>query len=84
MAKANPKITLRCPTCKRSKRVDRQPNDPAAAVECELECDRCSVDFEMLTYFDANGDEVDVIDPTAPAATPTAGNGNIQGKHPHP
>ena len=53
-------ILLTCSTCSREQLEMRQEYDPPLAIELNfLKCDRCnSGDFEMLSYYDANGHEV--------------------------
>jgi len=53
-------ILLTCATCGRRQQEKRYPHDPPTAVELNfLKCDRCDTgDFEMLSYHDAQGNEV--------------------------
>lgn len=52
-------IKLRCPDCNRMLEVDREPEDPAQAVEIVLQCDRCDDgDFHSPVYYDKDGKEL--------------------------
>lgn len=56
-------ILLRCPKCRRSKRVPRCDHDYPEAVAVEIQCDRCNPgDFDEPHYFDAAGKSI-VRDP---------------------
>ena len=53
------KITLKCPTCKKTKQVEREQFDPSAAVIMELECTECGHGgFDDPVYFDKDGKEL--------------------------
>lgn len=56
---ADTRITLRCPDCKRSKRVKREPTDYPEAVVLEVTCDRCDRgDFAEQVFYDAAGEHI--------------------------
>lgn len=51
------KVTLRCPTCKRTMRVTKDETDPAGTAVVEVLCDRCDDGggFPEVHYYDAAG-----------------------------
>lgn len=57
-----PKITIRCPTCKREKIVDRHDMDPDGSVLCVMYCPKCCAGKGFKTcivgYFDDSGNEI--------------------------
>lgn len=53
------RITIECPQCGLTERVDRQPHDPPQAHRCEIKCPECvGSDFDQTFYFDADGREL--------------------------
>jgi len=56
MAKS-PKITLRCPECKRTMRAVKDDSDPLGTAIVEVLCDKCDDGggFPETHYYDANG-----------------------------
>ena len=58
-------IRLACPKCRKSKRCDRQPDDPHEAAEVRIQCPECNAgDFDSPKYFDARGKEVPWREPS--------------------
>lgn len=52
-------IDAECPRCKKAKAVDRQPWDPSSAAKIVLLCPECvASDFDQITYYDRDGNEV--------------------------
>ena len=51
------KIVLRCPKCKRAKRVYLDPSDPPGTAIVEATCDRCDDGggFPETHYYDSHG-----------------------------
>lgn len=51
------KITLRCPHCKRTKKVAADPTDPLGTAVVESICDRCDDGGNKpeVHYYDAQG-----------------------------
>lgn len=53
-------IQVRCPKCNKAMMIDREPGDPARAMEVVIICPACDDgDFHTPTYFTASGREVD-------------------------
>lgn len=52
-----PQVTLRCPHCKRTKRVAMDKTDPAGTAVVETACDKCGEvgDRPEVHYYDAQG-----------------------------
>lgn len=52
-----PSITLRCPTCKITKMVCKDPSDPAGTAVVEYPCDGCDRGGNKpeTLYYDAQG-----------------------------
>lgn len=50
-------VTLRCPDCKRTKMVCKDPTDPPGTAVVEAPCDRCDRggDKPETRYYDAKG-----------------------------
>jgi endogenous inhibitor of DNA gyrase (YacG/DUF329 family) len=59
MGKAD-EITMRCPKCRKTVRVGREPHDPPRATFCSLLCEDC-VDggFDDVHYYDDDENEID-------------------------
>jgi hypothetical protein len=54
------KIKIRCCECGKKLTVDREPDDPPAAVLMEDLCDECgSGGFSDPVYYDADGKEIE-------------------------
>lgn len=56
------KVNLICPNCLNAKFVDRDPSDPPNTRRVVCTCPSCygSGDFDNVTYFDMDGDEIDL------------------------
>ena len=54
-------VILRCPICKKEKKVDRHKSDPPGCTVVETACPDCSRsgDFEIVDYFNAAGAQID-------------------------
>lgn len=54
-------VTLRCPMCKRTKKVDRDKLDPPNTTTVEVPCDRCDRGGlkAEINYFNAAGQHID-------------------------
>jgi hypothetical protein len=53
------KVTMRCPSCGKEKRVNLDDGDPSGTAIVETECPKC-VDggFSYVRYYDADGEEL--------------------------
>lgn len=52
-------VTLRCPTCKKEKPVDRDKSDPPGTAIVAVDCPDCNEgDFEDVHYYRADGTEI--------------------------
>lgn len=56
---ASRKVTMRCPSCGKTKRVPLDDGDPPGTVTIETDCPKC-VDggFSVVRYYAANGEEL--------------------------
>lgn len=60
-AQAGPmnKVTLSCPTCKRTRKTPGHTSDPAGTVRIVMQCPKCNPDgFEDVSYFDVIGKQL--------------------------
>ena len=54
-------VQLRCPRCKRTKRVRRHSSDPPNCATLEFACPQCNpTDDEMVDYYDENGHQINL------------------------
>lgn len=55
-------ITLRCPSCKKEKSADWDKTDPPGCAVVETTCHDChnSGDFELVDYFNAAGEQINL------------------------
>lgn len=55
-----PRVTLRCPQCKRTKEVHRDSTDLKNATVVEVLCDKCDRGdgFPETSYYDAEGQQL--------------------------
>jgi hypothetical protein len=52
-------VTLECPKCGKAKKVARDTTDPPTAARVRVACPECNGgDFELIDYFDADGNQV--------------------------
>lgn len=56
-----PRVTLRCPMCKREKDAAIDPTDPPGTKLVLTQCPECvGGDFSTVDYFDSNGRQIDL------------------------
>lgn len=53
-------VTLECPRCKRTKRVQPEDTDPPNTAKVVSMCDRCPDDAAIIDYFDAEGRQINL------------------------
>ena len=52
-------VKLKCPTCGKTRMVERDNTDPPNTAEVHCTCDECDKgDFAEVLYFDRNGEQI--------------------------
>ena len=52
-------ITLYCPKCKRRQNAPKHDTDPDGTATVRVKCPKCDPgDFELVEYFDSNGNQI--------------------------